>query len=243
MEVLDTLSRIDAQVFRNITSLRHSEHLFDDLVPDRAGQDAAIAAEMAVRNARPGIIERGLFYSQAIDYPFASDPVVGSRFGDGSIRVWYGAFNEATARAETCWHALRQANDLIDPPETAFVRYRAVYTVRAQGLFGDLRGKERAFPTLVGDDYSATQPIGKYAAQQGLAGLLYPSARWPQGECVAAFRADPLSAPALLYYLTYRIDMAQQTVVIERTPGVVDQRLHVLELRRIRHPLRQPGAT
>jgi len=234
VEVLDTLSRVDAQLFRNITSLRLSENLFDDLVPDRAGQDAAIAAEMAVRKVAPGVIERGLYYSQAIDYPFASDPVVGSRFGDGTIRVWYGAFDDATARAETCWHALRQGNDLIDPPETVFVRYRAVYTVRARGLFADLRGKEVAFPELVGDDYAPTQPIGRYAANQGLAGLVYPSARWPEGECLAAFRAAPLSDAALAYYLTYRIDLDTQTVAIERTPGVVDKRLHISELRRSR---------
>jgi len=234
VEVLDTLSRVDAQLFRNITSLRLSENLFDDLVSDRAGQDAAIAAEMAVRKTAPGVIERGLYYSQAIDYPFARDPVVGSRFGDGTIRVWYGAFDDATARAETCWHALRQGNDLIDPPETVFVRYRAVYTVRARGLFADLRGKEVAFPELVGEDYAPTQPIGRYAANQGLAGLVYPSARWPEGECLAAFRAVPLSDAALAYYLTYRIDLDTQTVVIERTPGVVDQRLHISELRRSR---------
>lgn len=234
MEALDTLSRMDAQLFRNIVSLRKSEHLFDDLVSDEAGQAVAIAAEMSVRSAPRGMIERGLYYSQAIQYPFASDPAVASRFGDGTIRVWYGAFDEATARAETCWHALRQANDMIDPPETVIVRYRAVYTVRAQGLFGDLRGKESDFPELVGDDYSPTQAIGKYAAHQGLVGLVYPSARWPDGECLAAFRADPLSAPALSYYLTYRIDLDRQMVAIERTRGVVEQRLHLRELRRFR---------
>lgn len=232
MAVLDTLSRVDAQLFRNITSLRHSEHLFDDLVPDRAAQDVAVVAEMSVRKSPPGMIERSLYYSQAIDYPFASDPVVGSRFGDGTIRVWYGAFEDATARAETCWHALRQGNDLIDPPETAFVRYRAVYTVRARGLFADLRGKEGAFPQLVGDDYSPTQPVGRYAANQGLAGLVYPSARWPDGDCLAAFRAAPLSRALLSYYLTYHVDLEQQMVAIERTPGVVDQRLYMEELGR-----------
>lgn len=227
MEILDTLSRVDARLFRNIVSLRHSQNLFDDLVPDRAGQDAAISAEMSVRRAPRGVIERGLYYSQAIDYPFAGDPVMGTRFGDGTVRVWYGAFDAATARAETCWHALRQANDLIDPPETVFVRYRAVYTVRAQGLFADLRGKEAGFPALIGDDYTPTQPIGKYAAGQGLAGLVYPSARWRKGECLAAFRADPLSQAVLSHYLTYRIDLGRQMVAIERTPGVVDQRLYL----------------
>lgn len=61
MEALDTLSRVDAQLFRNIVSLRKSEHLFDDLVSDEAGQAVAIAAEMSVRSAPRGMIERGLY--------------------------------------------------------------------------------------------------------------------------------------------------------------------------------------
>lgn len=233
MSLFDTLAEFDQRVFRNITSLRVSADLFDDLVSDPQGQAAAQAADMRMRPWPAGVIERGLKYSEAIGYPFSSDSTVASRFGDGSLRVWYGALDAATSVAETCWHQLQQLRAVagIDTPVT---RYRAMYQVRARGLFLELRGKQAQHPELLDDDYAATQAIAKHAAAQGLQGLLYPSARWPEGSCLAAFRAEPLSDPVLLYYLTYRIDAVAGTVTIERTPGVVERVLHAGELQRHR---------
>lgn len=233
MSLFDALAEFDQRVFRNITSLRVSADLFDDLVSDAPGQAAAQAADMRMRPWPTGVIERGLKYSEAIGYPFSSEGCMASRFGDGSLRVWYGALDAATSVAETCWHQLQQLRAVagIDAPVT---RYRAMYQVRARGLFLDLRGKEAQHPELLDDDYAATQAIAKHVAAQGLPGLLYPSARWPDGSCLAAFRAEPLSDPVLLYYLTYRIDAAAGTVTIERTPGVVERVLHVGELQRRR---------
>ena len=231
MGLFDRLTDFDASVFRNITSLRRSEYLFDDLVEDDAGRAAALAADLRMRPGATGVVERGLAYSQAIAWPFASDRTVASRFGDGSVRVWYGALEEDTALAETCFHQLRQLRAIegIAEPVT---RYRAVYRVQARGLFLEVRGKEDAHPELLDDDYAATQAIGKHAAAQGLPGVLYPSARWPDGSCLAAFRADPLSAPTLLYFLTYRIDPARDEVRVERTPGTIDRILAGARLRR-----------
>lgn len=229
MALLDTVFQLDQRVVRNIISLRTTEDLFDDLSDDPADQLAAIAVEMSVRTAPTGMIERGLCYSQAIDYPFSSDETVASRFGDGTNRVWYGALDEATARAETCWHALREIESLAtaDPLVT---RYRAVYVVRAQGLFLDIRAKAAEHPEIVGDDYSATQGTGKYASKQGYPGLLYPSARWSRGECLAVFRADPLSEAVLSHYLTYIIDVKARMVSIQRTPGKLEEQLHYRQL-------------
>jgi hypothetical protein len=229
--LFDRLTEFDGPVFRNILSLRRSEDLFDDLVDDAAGRDAALAADLRMRPGAPGVIERGLAYSQAIAWPFASDSTVASRYGDGMVRVWYGALEEDTALAETCWHQLQQLR-AIEGVTTPVIRYRAVYRVQAHGLFLELRGKERAHPELLDDDYAATQAIGKHAAAQGLPGVLYPAARWPDGSCLAAFRADPLSDPTLLYYLTYRIDPAADAVQVERTPGVVERELTARDLRR-----------
>lgn len=231
MALFDRLAEFDGPVFRNITSLRRSEDLFDDLVDDAAGRDAALAADLRMRPDPPGVIERGLAYSQAIAWPFASDSTVASRYGDGTVRVWYGALEEDTALAETCWHQLRQLR-AIEGVVAPVIRYRAVYRVQAHGLFLELRGKERAHPELLEDDYAATQAVGKHAAAQGLPGVLYPAARWPDGSCLAAFRADPLSDPTLLYYLTYRIDPLADTVDVERTPGVVERTLAAHDLRR-----------
>lgn len=233
MSLYDTLADFDDRVFRNITSLRISADLFDDLVPDARGQAAAVAADLRMRPWPPGIIPRGLKYSETIGYPFASDKTVASRYGDGTLRVWYGALDAATSVAETCWHQLRQLQAIegIDVPVT---RYRKMYQVRARGLFLELRGKEDSYPELLDDDYAATQAVAKHAAAQGLQGLLYPSSRWPEGSCLAAFRSEPLSDPVLMYYLTYRIDAVAGTVTIERTPGVVEQVLRIGDLQRRR---------
>ena len=139
MALFDRLTEFNGPVYRNITSLRVSQDLFDDLVDDGPGRAAALAADLRMRSAATGIIERGLLYSQAIDYPFASDSTVASRYGDGRLRVWYGALEEATALAETCWHALRQLQGIEGGDATVVIRYRAVYEVHARGLFLELR--------------------------------------------------------------------------------------------------------
>lgn len=233
MPLFDRVTQFDGRVIRNITSLRVSADLFDDLVSDTEGREAALAADMRMRSAPTGIVERGLHYSQAIDYPFTSDTTVSSRYGDGTVRVWYGALEENTALAETCWHQIQQLR-AIEGVTAPVTRYRAVYTVRAHGLFLELRGKEVEYPELLDDDYAATQAIAKQVANQGLPGLLFPSARWPEGSCLAAFRAEPLTDAQLVYYLTYRIDPVANSVSIERTPGVVDRVIHAAELRRSR---------
>jgi hypothetical protein len=231
VSLFDRLTDFDGPVYRNITSLRRSQDLFDDLVADAAGREAALAADLRMRPGATGVVERGLAYSQAIAWPFASDRTLASRYGDGSVRVWYGALEEDTALAETCWHQLRQLR-AIEGLTAPVIRYRAVYRVQARGLFLELRGKEREHPELLDDDYAATQAIGKHAAAQGLPGVLYPAARWPDGSCLAAFRADPLANPTLLYFLTYRVDPVADEVRVERTPGVLERRLTGRDLRR-----------
>ncbi|HTH27522.1 MAG TPA: RES family NAD+ phosphorylase [Sphingobium sp.] len=233
MALFDRLTEFKDRVFRNITSLRVSENLFDDLVTDAGGRAAAVAADLRMRIAETGVIARGLAYSQAIEYPFASDSALSSRYGDGRLRVWYGALEEDTALAETCWHQLAQLRAIEGVTETV-VRYRKVFSVEANGLFLELRGKELEHPELLDSDYAATQAIARHAAGQGLPGLLYPAARWPEGSCLAAFRPEPLSDARQLYYLTYRIDPVAGTVTVERTPGRVERVLHERELRRHR---------
>lgn len=233
MSLYDRLTDFDSRVYRNITSLRVSQDLFDDLVGDAGGRSAALAADLRVRPGSPGIIERGLHYSEAIDYPFTSDTAVASRYGDGTVRVWYGALEETTSLAETCWHQLQQLQ-AVEGVTGLVTRYRAMYQVHARGLFLELRGKEHEHPELLDDDCVATQAVAKHVSAQGLPGLLYPSARWPEGSCLAVFHAEPLTDQVLIYYLTYRIDPVAQTVAIERTPGVVERVLHAGELRRRR---------
>jgi hypothetical protein len=126
MALLDRSCDFAGPVYRNIVSLRVSANLFDDLVSDARAQEVANAAEMRVRNRPPGVIERGLAYSEAIGYPFESDTSVASRYGDGSVRVWYGALDEDCALAETCYHQIQMLRD-IEGVERPVTRYRKVW--------------------------------------------------------------------------------------------------------------------
>lgn len=231
MALFDSSCDFTGPTYRNIVSLRVSANLFDDLVPDLKAQELANVVEMRVRTVGPGVIERGLAYSESIGYPFEADRVVASRFGDGSIRVWYGALEEATALAETCYHQIQMLRE-VEGIDRVVVRYRKVWQVQAAGLFIDLRGKAVEFPELLGDDYGYPQAVGKRLAHEGLPGLLYDSARWPDGHCLAAFRADPLSQPLQLYDLTYRIDALAGVVEVEREPGILLCRLSLAQLSR-----------
>ena len=132
MVLLDRLSRFDGEVHRNILSLRSSRDLFADLAPDAGASAAAMAADLRMSgHVPPSQAERALLYSTAIDYPFSADGSVASRFGDGTVRVWYGALDEPTARAETCWHQLRQVMAL----EGVDMRLQGNFTTRI-GLNG-----------------------------------------------------------------------------------------------------------
>ena len=229
MALFDRLTDFDGKLFRNIVSLRVSANLFDDLVDDEPARGAAMAADSRMRQGAPGVIARGFDYSQAIGYPFASDTTVASRYGDGSLRVWYGALDEVTSLAETSWHQLRQVQ-AIEGVTDPVTRYRAMYQVRARGLFLELRGKQDEHPELLQEDYRPTQAIARHASGQGLPGMLYPSARWRGKGCLAAFRAEPLSDARVLYYLTFHIDPGAHTVAIERNPGVLERTFHVTDL-------------
>ena len=205
------LADFDADVYRNILSLAPSAHLFDDLVSDPAEHSVLVATEMRHSAGQAGIIEPALFYSQAIGYPFEADITHASRFGDGATRTWYGALDEATALAETAWHALRQLR--AEGITRIVERDRAVYAVRATALLLDLRPHVDAFPWLRGDDYSQTMAVGRRAASQSLPGMLYASARWA-GDCLVAFTPDALTNPRRLRSLTYRIDPVQGRVAV-----------------------------
>src|SRR5689334_16560531 len=101
-ELFDKTQDFDGDVYRNIVSLRKPEHVFDDLTDDKNLMDLAVAAEMKVKQHIPaGKINRGFYYSAAINYPFETEPYMASRYSDGSFPVWYGSLDLITTVHET----------------------------------------------------------------------------------------------------------------------------------------------
>jgi hypothetical protein len=211
------------QPYRNITTLRESEDLFDDLTDgDENASAIAAEAEMRVKEQSvlqdPKIIQRGFYYTRSIiEYPFKNEPTLFTRFGDGTYGVWYGSLEMKTTVFETGFHMIK-AERAVEGLDEVIVRERAVYKVKCSAILIDLRGKQGSFPELVADNYGFTQQIGRRINREGHPGLLAPSARY-DGTNIVVFNPDMLSDPRLHCHLTYYFDPQTVEIKVERTVG------------------------
>lgn len=205
---------------RNIVSLRESEDLFDDLSESKEARDIARAFEAeAKKTVPPNIIDRSFHYTTAIEYPFANEPYLQSRYGTGEFPVWYGSLDLDTTIYETAYHMLKEENKVHDNDDIIY-RERAVYDVSCNAILIDLRNKVKDFPDLIANHYSFTQPIAKRIAQEGHPGILVPSARI-KGDNAVVFKKSVLSNPNLMCYLCYTLIRNESKVIVERTPDQI----------------------
>lgn len=127
----------------------------------------------------------------------------GSRFSDGTFGVYYCAQDEATAIAETRYHAERFMRESSQP---AMMLPQRVYLSDLEGSLIDLRGVASHDALLAPHDWSAGQALGRTARDQGADGIVYPSVRQPNGECAAVLRPPVLSATKQGRHLGYQWD-------------------------------------
>jgi hypothetical protein len=206
---------------RNIPGLRDSQHLFDDLSPDPADWSIAIAAEAAARPpTEHALITRPFDYGTVISYSFDASHWQATRFSDGTTHgVWYGSLELETTVYETAWHWSRFVLDSFAAEDRDIVTDRRVFDVRCDALLIDLRGRQADHPELVSrTSYAFTQSIGRTVHEQGLNGLLAPSARC-EGVNAAIFKPERLSRVRERGFLGYRYNPVRDILVAERTPG------------------------
>jgi hypothetical protein len=206
---------------RNIPGIRASQNLFDDLSSDPADWDIAIAAEGSDRiPTGSALITRPFDYGSVIGYSFDAAHWQATRFSDGtSYGVWYGSLALETTVYETAWHWYRFVLDSFAAEARVIVTDRRVFDVRCDALLVDLRGKESAFPGLTDrTSYALTHKLGRYLRDQDQNGLLVRSARC-DGINAAILRPERLSNVRDRLFLTYRLDVARDTLMVERTPG------------------------
>ncbi|WP_442808180.1 RES family NAD+ phosphorylase [Trinickia soli] len=126
---------------------------------------------------------------------------LGSRFSDGSYGIFYCAREARTAVAETRYHATLFLAATKEPPLRQQMR---LYTVRARGKTIDLRNDPALDAAVLSPtDYSAGQALGRQLREAGAAGIVYPSVRDSEGECLAAFRTTLLRDCRHAAYLEY----------------------------------------
>lgn len=125
----------------------------------------------------------------------------GSRFSDGSYGIFYCARTRDIAIAETRHHSTHFMAATQEPSMRLQMR---LFTVEAKGKTADLRKASQAEPRIVDpDDYSHAQGIGRQLRADGTQGILYPSVRYPGGECLAALRTGIVKNCLHAAYLEY----------------------------------------
>lgn len=221
-DLYERVRRFDDAVVRNITSLRRSEHLFDDLSDGDPALEA-LAAELEGRvkaqEAPADTLSRSFLYSTAIGYPFDTDHWMATRYSDGSYPAWYGGLDLDTTIHETVYHMAR-FELAVEGVTEPVIRERCVYDVDCRAVLVDLVGREDDYPELISpSSYALTQQVGRRLAGEGHPGLIAPSARRAGGVCLVAFRERILSNPRVRCYLTYTLDPFTRRVAVERQRG------------------------
>lgn len=168
------------------------EALTNDRLRDEIGQIELVPA--AERVFGPG--------SGPIMAAFTHRNPLGSRFSDGSYGVFYCARETPTAIAETTYHSARFLAATAEPPMKLQMR---LYSVRAAGEVGDLRAAAARAPGIFDrDDYRPAQALGRELREAGVAGVVYPSVRCDEGQCLAVFTPRLLGNCTHSAYLEYR---------------------------------------
>lgn len=218
-------------LIRNIPGVRVSQDLFDDLSDDPADWRVAISAELASQPAArapgaPSLIHRPFDYGTVISYSFDSAHWLASRYSDGTTYgVWYGSTDARTTVHETAWHWHRFVCDSYPTEDREIRTERRLFAVRCDAVLVDLRDQAKDHPDLVHkSSYAYTQKVGRYAHEQGLNGLLAPSARC-EGVNGVLLRPERLSDVRERGFLTYRMNVVRDTLRVERTPDRTWMRL------------------
>ena len=112
-----------------------------------------------------------------------------SRFSDGSYGVLYVGQRFEVALFETIHHhQLFMARTKEAPGWTS--QFREI-VLDVTGTLHDLRRPDAlAMPELSPDDYAPGQGLGAQLKAAGSNGLVYPSVRYPEGECAGLFYPD-----------------------------------------------------
>lgn len=130
-----------------------------------------------------------------------------SRFSDGRFGVYYAGDRYEVALFETIYHHERFMTATDEAPGWVSDIRELVGTIDA--LLHDVRGDASYTPVLDPEDYAASQGLAIDLWSAGSDGIVYPSVRYPEGDCVAVFWPDVIGIPVQGRHLAYHWDGAR----------------------------------
>lgn len=134
----------------------------------------------------------------------------GSRFATFQFGVYYAGDSLETAIAETVFHKERE---FVAAGESSIELTMRAYVGEVALAMHDIRGPSfEALHDPNADDYSSSQAFAARWRTQGSNGLLYRSVRYPEGECIAAFKPKAVTIPKQGPHLKYFWDGDKQRI-------------------------------
>jgi hypothetical protein len=125
-----------------------------------------------------------------------------SRFSDGTFGVLYAGNSFEVGLFETIHHHGKFMARTNEPAGWTSQFREILLDVNAQ--LHDLRGDTAVQSgLLLPDDYEASQALGSQLRATGSNGVVYPSVRYPGGECVGVFYPDCAANPIQGRHLDY----------------------------------------
>lgn len=211
-QIIERLKLFSDQAYRNIVKVTKD---FSDVSDDKVELEAIDLVLGLVGKTKTMDPKEEFHYTAAIGYPFETDHYAASRFCDGSFSVWYGSIESETTIYETAYHMLIDENAVEHAPDDNIIyRDRIIYTAFCKSILIDVTGKEKQFPDLISNNYHFTQNLGKQIQEQGLPGILSPSARYT-GTNLNIFKESVLSNPKPQTQLSYALNLETSEIVVE----------------------------
>ncbi len=148
------------------------------------------AQEHGTEDLNPQELTYGRSHSTIVNAAFTHRRKGGNRFNDESRGAWYCSFEVKTSLQEVAFHLTRELENVGRFENiTEYSEFFADFI----GPFHDLRGVEPK-PACLDPDPAIGYPAGKALAREVLSadgnGIIYPSARAPEGTCLVALRPD-----------------------------------------------------
>lgn len=143
-------------------------------------------------------------------------PLRPGRFSDGSFGLYYAGDSTEVAIAETIYHHARFMRSTNEAPG---------WTSQFRELIGsidaDLDDAAGQSDLLHPDDYQPSQIFGAERRMAGSNGIVWPSIRYPGGQCIAIFWPDVISIPTQGAHFSYHWNGAEVDFVKRLDTGEV----------------------
>ena len=216
------------RTIRIIRSIYPPIDLFEDIA-DPADWDALVSAEAKFNpRIRDSIGDLSKVpVARRVTGPGASwvmapfvhcSPLRPSRFSDGSFGLYYAGDRTEVAIAETIHHHARFMRATKEDPGWTSQFRELVGTLDA-----DLDDATGRADLLHPNEYDASQTFGAERRAAGSNGIIWPSIRYPDGQCIAVFWPDVIPIPIQGAHYAYHWNGGAVDYVKRLDDGVVWQ--------------------